>query len=105
LVADRSIGSDQDEKFVYIVDAGNIARLRHITVGPLADGLRVVTAGLQANDVVVVNGIIKVRPDSPVKTQPASMEQFSSNDLSMPLLGSQSKTARLDGEEKGKSAP
>src|SRR6202045_1865697 len=27
LVADRSIGSDQDEKFVYIVDAGNIARL------------------------------------------------------------------------------
>ena len=105
LVADRSIGSDQDEKFVYIVDAGNIARLRHITVGPLADGLRVVTAGLQANDVVVVNGIIKVRPDSPVKTQPASMEQFSSNDLSMPLLGSQSKTARLDGGKKGNSTP
>ena len=105
LVADRSIGSDQDQKFVYVVDAENKARLRHITVGPLADGLRVVTAGLQANDVVVVNGIIKVRPDSPVKTQPASMEQFSSNDLSMPLLGSQSKTARLDGERRGNSTP
>jgi membrane fusion protein, multidrug efflux system len=101
LVADRSIGSDQDEKFVYVVDAGNIARLRHITVGPLADGLRVVTSGLQPNDVVVVNGIIKVRPDSPVKTQPGRMEQFSSNDPSMPLLGSTLKTARADAEKKG----
>jgi membrane fusion protein, multidrug efflux system len=105
LVADRSIGSDQDEKFVYVVDAGNIARLRHITVGPLADGLRVVTSGLQPNDVVVVNGIIKVRPDSPVKTQPGRMEQFSSNDPSMPLLGSTLKTARADAERKGNSTP
>ena len=30
LVADRSIGSDQDQKFVYVVDAENKARLRHI---------------------------------------------------------------------------
>jgi RND family efflux transporter MFP subunit len=105
LVADRSIGSDQDQKFVYVVDAENKARLRHITVGPLADGLRVVTSGLQPNDVVVVNGIIKVRPDSPVKTQPGRMEQFSSNDLSMPLLGSESKTARVDRERKANSTP
>jgi len=105
LVADRSIGSDQDQKFVYVVDAGNKARLRHITVGPLADGLRVVTSGLQPNDVVVVNGIIKVRPDSLVKTQPGRMEQFSSNDLPMPLLGSESKTVRVDRERNGNSAP
>jgi hypothetical protein len=60
---------------------------------------------LQPNDVVVVNGIIKVRPDSPVKTQPGRMEQFSSNDLSMPLLGSESKTARVDRERKANSTP
>jgi membrane fusion protein, multidrug efflux system len=105
LVADRSIGSDQDQKFVYVVDAENKARLRHITVGPLADGLRVVTSGLQPNDVVVVNGIIKVRPDSLVKTQPGRMEQFSSNDLEMPLLGSESKTARVDRGRNGNSTP
>jgi RND family efflux transporter MFP subunit len=105
LVADRSIGSDQDQKFVYVVDAENKARLRHITVGPLADGLRVVTSGLQPNDVVVVNGIIKVRPDSLVKTQPGRMEQFSSNDLPMPLPGSESKTVRVDRERNGNSAP
>ena len=105
LVADRAIGSDQDEKFVYVVDAGSIARLRHITVGPLADGLRVVKSGLQPNDVVVMNGIIKVRPDSPVRTQQGRMEEFSSNDLSMPLLGSKVKTALVDPERKGNSTP
>ena len=88
LVADRAIGSDQDEKFVYVVDSGNFARLRRITVGPLADGLRVVKSGLHPDDVVIVNGIIKVRPNSPVKAQQGSMEEFTSNDPATPLLGS-----------------
>ena len=88
LVADRAIGSDQDEKFVYVVDSGNVARLRRITVGPLADGLRVVKSGLHADDVVIVNGIIKVRPNSPVKAQQGRMEEFSSNDPATPLPGS-----------------
>ena len=30
LIADRAIGSDQDQSFVYVVDSKNIARLRHI---------------------------------------------------------------------------
>jgi RND family efflux transporter MFP subunit len=88
LVADRAIGSDQDEKFVYVVDSGNVARLHRITVGPLADGLRVVKWGLHPDDVVIVNGIIKVRPDSPVKVQQGRMEEFTSNDPATPLHGS-----------------
>jgi multidrug efflux system membrane fusion protein len=105
LVADRAIGSDQDQRFVYVVDSKNIARLRHIKTGQLAEGLRVVKSGLQRDDEVIINGIIKVRPDSPVKPQTGAMEQFSSNDLSMPLLGSKSQTARVDGERKGNSTP
>jgi membrane fusion protein, multidrug efflux system len=91
LVADRAIGSDQDQSFVYVVDSQNIARLRHITTGQLADGLRVVTSGLQPNDVVIINGIIKVRPDRPVKPLQGTMEQFSSNDVSVPLTTPKSK--------------
>jgi RND family efflux transporter MFP subunit len=90
LVADRAIGSDQDQSFVYVVDSKKIARLRHITTGQLADGLRVVKSGLQPDDSVIINGIIKVRPDSSVRPQPGTMEQFSSNDLSVPLTGSKS---------------
>jgi membrane fusion protein, multidrug efflux system len=105
LVADRAIGSDQDQRFLYVVDSKNIARLRHIKTGQLAEGLRVVKSGLQPDDVVIINGIIKVRPDSSVKPQQGAMEQFSSNDLSMPLLGSKSQTARVDRGRKGNSTP
>src|SRR6266403_166572 len=88
LVAARAIGSDQDQSFVYVLDSKNIARLRHIKTGQLAEGLRVVKSGLQPDDVVVINGIIKVRPDSPVRPQPGAMEQFSSNDIATPLTSS-----------------
>ncbi|MGA8656114.1 MAG: efflux RND transporter periplasmic adaptor subunit [Chthoniobacterales bacterium] len=94
LVADRAIGSDQDQSFVYVVDSKNIARLRHITTGQLADGLRVVKSGLQPDDVVIINGIIKVRPDSPVKPRPGAMEQFSSNDISMPLTNAKASASQ-----------
>jgi RND family efflux transporter MFP subunit len=89
LVADRAIGSDQDQSFVYVVDSKNIARMHHITTGQLANGLRVVKSGLRPDDVVIINGIIKVRPDSPVRPQQGTMEQFSSNDISMPVTSSQ----------------
>jgi RND family efflux transporter MFP subunit len=88
LVADRAIGSDQDQKFVYVVDSGNIAHLRHITLGPVADGLRVVKSGLHRDDLVIVNGIIKVRPDSPVKPEQGRMGDFASDESSTPLLSS-----------------
>ena len=102
LVADRAIGSDQDQSFVYVVDSKNIAQLRHITTGQLADGLRVVKTGLQPEDVVIINGILKVRPNSPVKPDQGSMEQFSSNDLSLPLTESKS-TASSGGTESNKA--
>jgi multidrug efflux pump subunit AcrA (membrane-fusion protein) len=104
LVADRAIGSDQDQSFVYVVDSKNIARMRHIKTGQLAEGLRVVKSGLQPDDVVIINGIIKVRPDSPVKPQSGAMEQFSSNDISMPLTNSQS-NASHGGADRNKATP
>src|SRR6266478_2340635 len=104
LVADRAIGSDQDQSFVYVVDSKNIARLRHITTGQLAEGLRVVKSGLQPDDVVIINGIIKVRPDSSVRPQQGAMEQFSSNDIAMPLTSSKSSAAR-GGTDRNKSTP
>jgi membrane fusion protein, multidrug efflux system len=96
LVADRAIGSDQDQSFVYVVDGKNIAQLRHITIGQLADGLRVVKSGLQPDDVVIIDGILKVRPNSAVKAELGAMEQFSSNELSLPITGSQAKASLSD---------
>jgi membrane fusion protein, multidrug efflux system len=62
LVIDRSIGSDQGLKYVYVLDAENKAQYRRITTGPLQDdGLRVVE-GLHADDWVVIGGLQQVRP-------------------------------------------
>jgi hypothetical protein len=89
---------------VYVVDSKNIARLRHIKTGQLAEGLRVVKSGLQPDDVVIINGIIKVRPDSSVRPQQGAMEQFSSNDISMPLISSQSSASHGDAD-RNKATP
>jgi RND family efflux transporter MFP subunit len=104
LIADRAIGTDQDQSFIYVMDSQNIARLRHIATGQLAQGLRVVKSGLQPNDQVIINGILKVRPDSVVKPQPGEMAQFTSNDISMPLTGSQT-SASSDSADRSKGTP
>jgi hypothetical protein len=40
----------------------------------MVDGLRVVRSGVAANDLVVVNGLQRVRPGAKVKAQIASMD-------------------------------
>jgi multidrug efflux system membrane fusion protein len=64
LVDDRAIGTDQDKKFVMVVDADNKANYRAVTLGPVVDGLRVIRSGLQKNEKIVVNGLQRVRPNS-----------------------------------------
>ena len=47
---------------VYVVDAEEIARQKHVTLGQLQDGLRVVKEGLTPEDRVIVNGLTTIRP-------------------------------------------
>lgn len=67
LIDDKSIMTDQDRKFVYIVDKDGKAQRRDIEVGRVADGLRIVRKGLSAGDRVIVDGMQKVfMPGMPV---------------------------------------
>lgn len=69
LVPDVAIGTEQVRKFVLVVDDESIARAKYVTLGPVIDGLRVVATGLVANDRVVVNGLMRVRPGVKVTPQ------------------------------------
>jgi multidrug efflux system membrane fusion protein len=69
LVPDIAIGSEQARKYVLAVDAENVARVKYVTLGDLAGGLRVVKDGLAPDDKVVTNGIAKVRPGQKVTPQ------------------------------------
>jgi multidrug efflux system membrane fusion protein len=66
LVNPRAIGTDQSQKFVYVVGEDSTAQRRTIDIGPLLDGLRIVRSGLKPGDRIIVNGLQRVRPGSPV---------------------------------------
>jgi hypothetical protein len=62
LVDDRAIGTDLGNRFVLVVDEQSVVQYRSVETGRLVEGLRVVTDGLTAGDVVIVNGLQRVRP-------------------------------------------
>jgi multidrug efflux system membrane fusion protein len=62
LVDDRAVGTDLGRRFVFVVDEQGVVQYRPVETGRLVDGLRVVTNGLAAGDVVIVNGVQRVRP-------------------------------------------
>jgi RND family efflux transporter MFP subunit len=70
LVPDAAIGTEQIRKFVLVVDAENTAVQRYVTLGPLTeDNLRVIKDGIKADDRVVINGLMRVRPNMKVTPQ------------------------------------
>jgi len=62
LVDDRAIGTDLGKRFVFVVDEQGVVQYRSVETGRLAEGLRIVENGLAAGDVVIVNGLQRVRP-------------------------------------------
>ena len=74
LVDDRAIGTDQSQKFIYVIDAQNKITYRPVTVGRLNDGLRIVEKGLQPGETVVVNGLQRVRPGVVVAPERVAMD-------------------------------
>jgi RND family efflux transporter MFP subunit len=69
LIPDEAVGTDQSQKFVFIVDDASIVQYRTVQLGSLIDGLRVVRDGLTVNDWVIVGGVQRVRPDMMVDAQ------------------------------------
>jgi multidrug efflux system membrane fusion protein len=78
-VSERAIGTDQDKKYVLVVDADNKAIYREVTLGPSVEGLRVVTQGLTSGERIVVNGLQRVRPGAVIEPQLVSMDARSAS--------------------------
>jgi RND family efflux transporter MFP subunit len=83
LVADRAIGSDQDQRFVVVVQPDGLTKYQRVELGPIVDGLRVIRSGLQGDETVVVEGIGKVRPNSKVSAEQTDMNKFATEQLAM----------------------
>jgi multidrug efflux system membrane fusion protein len=75
LIDDRAVGTDQDKKYVMVVDATNKATYRTVVLGPMVDGLRVVRSGLQKDERIVVDGLQRVRPNAIVAPTEVAMDR------------------------------
>ena len=66
LIPDSAILTDQSRRFVWTVGENNMPEQRVIEPGGLERGLRIVRAGLQPGDRIIINGMQRVRPGAPV---------------------------------------
>lgn len=69
MVPDRALQEDQVGRFLLIVDQNDTVQQRHVQVGPVAGGMRVITSGLQRTDRVVVGELWRATPGSRVRPQ------------------------------------
>jgi len=96
LAKEEAVVTDLNQKYVFVLGKNNTLAYRPVKLGPMAEGLRVVREGLHEGDVIVVNGLQRVRPGATVSPKKISMAT-QSNLLSEPstqsaLLGQEEKS-------------
>jgi RND family efflux transporter MFP subunit len=67
LVAERALGTEQGQRYLYVINDKNEVVYRKVRLGSLQGGLRVVEEGVALGEKVVVNGLQRVRPGSKVE--------------------------------------
>jgi RND family efflux transporter MFP subunit len=73
LITERALGTDQGNKYVYVVNDKNKVERRDVTVGRVEEGLQVILDGLGPQDWIIVNGIQRVRDGLEVRPAKAEM--------------------------------
>lgn len=82
LINEAAIGTDQAKRFVLVVNKDNHVQYREVELGNQHDGMRIVTAGLQPGERVIVNGMQRVRPSETV--QPRLVGMADGKPMSLP---------------------
>lgn len=70
LVVEKALGTEQGQKYVYVVRKDNKVTRRDVKVGKLDGQMRVIEEGLSVDEWVVTEGLQRVRPDALVNPVP-----------------------------------
>jgi membrane fusion protein, multidrug efflux system len=70
-VPNVALGTDQEGRYVLVVDKNNVVQQKHVQTGQEDGALTVITAGLEPDDNVVVTGIDRAIPGNKVAPRPA----------------------------------
>ncbi len=73
LINDEAVGTDLGKKFVLVMGKDNKPEYRNVELGPKLEGLRIVRTGLTKDDTIVIKGLQRIRPGSPVDPETAQM--------------------------------
>ncbi len=67
LVPEKSLGMNQSTHFVYVLGKNGKPEMQTVELGPMqTDNWRVIRKGLSANDTVIIDNLMRLRPDRPV---------------------------------------
>ncbi|MEO1199245.1 MAG: efflux RND transporter periplasmic adaptor subunit [Pseudomonadota bacterium] len=66
LIPDEAIVADQNRQIVYVLTPEDTAEPRIVRPGPRLFGYRVIRDGLEGDERVIINGLLRVRPGAPV---------------------------------------
>lgn len=69
VVPQKAIGEQQGDTFVYVVGKDNKVEYREVTAGPSVEELRIIKKGLTEGEIVVIDGLQKIKPGITVKTE------------------------------------
>ena len=72
LIPEEALGSDQGQRFLYVVNDKNEVEYRRVQIGSLHGKLRVIKSGLAEGDRVVLEGLQRIQPG--IKVQPKNVE-------------------------------
>jgi RND family efflux transporter MFP subunit len=78
LVPDESIVNDDTRQVAYVVNGDGVVQQRTVELGRLIDDMRVIRAGLAADDRVIISGVQRARPGRKVTAQTGEMKAFPS---------------------------
>lgn len=99
LAKDEAVITDLNQKYVFVLGKNNTLVYRPVKLGPMTEGLRVVRDGLHEGDVIVVNGLQRVRPGAVVTPKKVSMASQPNS------VGETSAQSALAGQEEKSREP
>ncbi len=74
LVPQRALQTDQGGTYLLVLNENDIVAQRYVQLGPVVNGLQVVTAGLTPEERVVVGDLWRAAPGTKVVPQPTTIE-------------------------------
>jgi RND family efflux transporter MFP subunit len=91
MIAEKALGTDQGQKYLYVVNDKNEVIKRLVKIGKLDAGMREIVDGLAPNQWVVVEGLQRIRPG--LKVEPRTEESVKGPKEGEPASGEPKRVA------------